>query len=82
MEKHGIATNESYPYTGVDGECKKYTRKRSNVEVTGLRTVQALNETALIDQLNKGPVIASVDAHNSIFIHYHSGILNSRTCKQ
>ena len=78
--KHQIATNESYPYTGVPGNCQRWP-DRSNVEVTGVKYVPHYNESALINQLNKGPVIASVDASQTIFVHYHSGILNSRTCK-
>ena len=63
------------------GECNKWDG-RSNVEVTGIKTIPAFNETALIDELNNGPVIASLDAKSTIFVHYHTGILNSRLCKQ
>ena len=40
-----------------------------------------MNETAIINQLNNGPVIASIDASQSIFINYSTGILNALTCK-
>ena len=40
-----------------------------------------MTESVIIDSLNKGPVIASVDASQAIFINYSGGILNSQACK-
>ena len=42
----------------------------------------ANNETEIITALNNGPVIASVDASQSVFINYSTGILNALTCKK
>ena len=80
VKDHEIALNSSYPYTGSAGSCKK-SAKKSDVKVTAIQTVTAQNETALINQLNIGPVIASVDASQTIFINYSTGIINSLACK-
>ena len=81
IQNHGIATNETYPYTGTPGSCQ--TKKdKTPIEITNILSVPANNETEIITALNNGPVIASVDASQSVFINYSTGILNALTCKK
>lgn len=41
-----------------------------------------MTESVIISHLNNGPVIASVDASQPVFIYYSGGILNSYSCKK
>jgi len=44
----GVATEASYPYTGADGTCKKYTSAFKN---TGFTDVKVNTESAMIAAL-------------------------------
>ena len=72
---------ESYPYTGVVGHCDR-SRTKSEVLVESYSWIKNQTESVIIDNLNKGPVIASIDASQPIFINYSGGILNSYSCKR
>ena len=41
-----------------------------------------MTENVIINNLNKGPVLASLDASSYSFINYSGGILNSLSCKR
>ena len=81
MQKHGISTSQAYPYTGIASTCKKDTPK-SPVEIFNYTYIKNLTESVILDHLNKGPVIASLDASSYSFINYSGGILNSVSCKR
>ena len=48
LQRHRIATNESYPYTGVVGQCNSRAKK-SFVEVTNITTMHSRVEKDLIN---------------------------------
>lgn len=79
IQSNRISTNATYPYTGTAGKCA--SKAKTPVEVTSIQTVAPQNETEIVAHLNDGPLIASIDASQSVFIHYSTGILNALTCK-
>jgi C1A family cysteine protease len=70
----GSQPTSSYPYTARDGQCKA---DKSKVSVTiGSHKELPANEDALGDALQKGPVSVAIEADQSIFQFYKSGILD------
>jgi C1A family cysteine protease len=81
IEKNGLCTEESYPYTsgtGTTGTCKKTCTPA--VTVTGFTDVTKGDEDALADAVGKQPVSIAVDAQGSQWQLYKSGIFNHPTC--
>ncbi len=63
----GIETNETYPYTGVGGNC---TFSASNIAATidSLVNVEPGDETALTEALAQVPVACAVAVTNNFFV--------------
>jgi len=76
----GIDTEESYPYTGEDGECK-YTSANNGGVNTGYIDVELYSEKALEQAVSKvGPVSVAIDASAWSFQYYDSGIYYEPAC--
>jgi KDEL-tailed cysteine endopeptidase len=73
----GIAGESDYPYTARDGSCKK---KSSVSKITGYKDVAASDDSALVAALNLGPVSVAIEADQSCFQFYHSGVLSDPSC--
>jgi C1A family cysteine protease len=70
----GSQPTSSYPYTARDGACKA---DKGKVEVVvASHNELAANENALGDALQKGPVSVAIEADQSIFQFYTSGVLD------
>lgn len=77
----GIDTEESYPYTAVDGDSCLYKAANNAGVNTGYKDVQAKSESALRDAVEKvGPVSVAIDASNWSFQMYTSGIYYEPAC--
>lgn len=75
-ENVNIATEASYPYKASDGSCKKssFTVAIPQGGVTGFKDIS--NEADLLDAVtNVGPVSVAIEADQSSFQNYHSGVL-------
>jgi len=70
----GSQPQASYAYTGRDGACKAEASKIS-VKIAGHKELAA-NENALGDALAAGPVSVAIEADQSIFQFYRSGVLD------
>merc|ERR1719220_744594 len=71
-----IASESSYPYTARDGSCKSsYTTAIPSGGVTGYK--DASGASALQSALQTGPVSVAVEADQSSFQRYSSGVLSS-----
>jgi cathepsin L len=73
---HGICSEASYPYKGVDGKCQKCT------PVTHLKSYTdnpAGNEGNLSNLIQNGPVSIAIEADQSGFQFYSGGVF-SGTC--
>ena len=77
---HGIDTEESYPYKGVDDKC---SFNKSHVGAT-VKGVMNITEGSVSDLLHAvatvGPISVAVDASSSDFQFYSSGIYTSKSC--
>jgi len=79
VEKNGICTEKSYPYTaggGQAGKCKASTCTKALQPgaVTGFHDV-AHSEKDLMSALTIGPVSIAVEADKSVFQSYKSGVM-------
>merc|ERR1712048_822089 len=71
-----IASEESYPYTARDGTCKSsFTTAIPEGGVTGYKDCSGAS--ALQSALQTGPVSVAVEADQSAFQRYSSGIVSS-----
>merc|ERR1711939_883680 len=75
-ESTSIASESSYPYTARDGTCKSsYTTAIPSGGVTGYKDCSGAS--SLQSALQTGPVSVAVEADQSSFQRYSSGILSS-----
>merc|ERR1711982_200483 len=75
-ESTSVASETSYPYTARDGSCKSsYTTAIPSGGVTGYK--DASGASALQSALQTGPVSVAVEADQSSFQRYSSGVLSS-----
>merc|ERR1712110_648391 len=74
-ESTSVATESSYAYTGRDGTCKSsYTTAIPSGGVTGYKDISS--EADLLDAVaNTGPVSVAIEADQSSFQYYSSGVL-------
>jgi len=72
----GINTETNYAYTASDSYCN--TRKMGyKVSVTHSHVnVRSQSDSQLVSALNRGPVSVLIDASDSTFQHYRSGVFN------
>jgi C1A family cysteine protease len=74
----GLCTESSYPYTARDGSCQ--TSCTSAVKIGGYKDVEPDNESQLAAAVNLGPVSVAIEADQSVFQFYKSGIMSSAAC--
>ena len=77
IKENGICSESSYPYTGVDGTCKKctpITKIDSYVDVT------PNSELALQQAVALQPVSVAIEADTMVFQFYSTGVMNSVSC--
>ena len=77
VEKNGLCSEESYPYTAEDGTCKTDCKKVVQPgEVTGFKDVDHTEE-ALMSAVAGAPVAIAIEADEQAFQHYQSGVLTA-----
>lgn len=79
--KNGIATSDTYPYTGgelgAQNQCNKLS---SNVKINSFQPIDQ-TEAAVKDAVCRfGPVACVIDAASLKFRHYHGGIYRNPGC--
>merc|ERR1712176_1688664 len=74
-ENVNIASESSYPYTARDGTCKtSFTTAIPSGGVTGYKDIS--NEAGLLNAVtNVGPISVAIEADQSSFQYYSSGVL-------
>jgi len=77
----GIDTEDSYPYEGVDGQCR-YKPTAVGATCTGSIDVSPVgDESALMSAVaNVGPISVAIDAGHSSFQSYTSGVYDEPAC--
>ena len=73
VSHRGIGSEASYPYTARDGQCKNVP---SVSTIAGYKDVQQGSEDALMNALNQQPVSIAIEADQSSFQFYKSGVFN------
>lgn len=73
----GICTEKSYEYKAVAGSCKKCT---SVFKIKSFIDITPNNESALAQAVYKQPVSIAIEADQSVFQFYSSGVLTSSEC--
>lgn len=74
IKDNGICLESAYPYKGVAGKCQKCT---SVTKITSYVDVTPNSESALQQALQFGPVSVAIEADQSSFQFYSSGVLTS-----
>jgi len=83
IEAHGIDAYSNYTYTsgtGITGSCKNNLIKEHVASIGGFKDVPANNPHEMKMAVSKQPVSIAIDAANSDFMMYTSGVLTSETC--
>jgi len=71
---HGICSEASYPYKGVEGTCKSCT---SVAKISSYTNDPAGNEANLSNMIQAGPVSIAIEADQSAFQFYSSGVFSA-----
>jgi len=85
VASHGIASLADYPYSsstssGTTGTCDTTKENNPAVYVSGHTDVSAGDETALMSAVTSTPVSVAIEADQSVFQLYSSGVLDSSSC--
>jgi len=72
----GLCTESAYPYTGKKGTCKTSCGTKYAAP-TGYVDVNKNDANALMSAINKGPVSVAIEADQSTFQLYKSGVLTA-----
>ncbi|KAL3157264.1 hypothetical protein ABBQ38_001497 [Trebouxia sp. C0009 RCD-2024] len=79
LDKGRVASEEGYPYQGVNNFCT--AKGRDHIKFSGDFVTTDGSEYALKEALfTKGPLTVSVDAAPDSFVFYSSGIYNNTAC--
>jgi C1A family cysteine protease len=76
IQNGGLDSEADYPYRAQDGSCQ---RKASVASISGYQDVQSGSESALMDALQSQPISVAIEADQSSFQFYKSGVF-SGTC--
>lgn len=78
----GIDSEESYPYVGTDQQCA-YNTSGVAASCRGYKEIPQGNERALTAAVaNVGPVSVGIDAMQSTFLYYKSGVYYDPNCNK
>ncbi|KAJ6935681.1 ervatamin-B-like [Populus alba x Populus x berolinensis] len=76
IQNGGLASEDNYPYQGVDGTCSSEKAASIAAEITGYEDVPRNNENALQQAVAQQPVSVIVDGAGHDFQFYKSGVFN------
>jgi cathepsin L len=76
----GIDTEDSYPYEGVDGDCR-FKKSTVGATDTGYTDITSGDEDALQQAIaTVGPISVAIDASHESFQSYESGVYDEPDC--
>jgi C1A family cysteine protease len=76
IDNKGITTEAAYPYKAVDGTCVTSSVPAA-AWISGFTDVAAGSETALMTAIVQQPISVAVEADQSSFQSYHSGVMTA-----
>ena len=72
----GLCSEQSYPYTGTDGRCKKTCTPVAHTTVSKFTDVDS-TEKAMLSAVTQQPVSVAIEADQSAFQFYKSGVFTA-----
>jgi len=72
----GLCSESAYPYTAQDGTCKSSTCQKVT-QISGYQDVTTYNDNALATAVAQQPVSIAIEADQSAFQFYSSGVLTA-----
>ncbi len=75
IDNGGICTEDAYPYTAAQGTCQ--TTCQAAATIDGFQDVPANSETALVTAISEQPVSVAIEADQSSFQFYSSGVMTA-----
>lgn len=76
IKNGGITSEASYKYTARDGKCATAKAKSPVAHITGFKDVPKNNDAQLAAAVAKGPVSVAIEADQTSFQSYTSGIFS------
>jgi len=76
----GLVSEKSYPYTATGPNTCQASGKPKVSSITGYCDVQVNSDQALEAAITKGPVSVAIEADQSCFQFYSSGVMDSPSC--
>ncbi|KAJ8753474.1 hypothetical protein K2173_019873 [Erythroxylum novogranatense] len=76
IQHKGLTTETNYPYTAVQGTCNTSAEAIPAANISGYEDVPANDEAALMKAVANQPVSVAIDAGDSSFQFYSSGIFS------
>jgi len=83
IETGGINSETAYPYVSAEGKkegCKRDLEQVKVASIVGFTDVPKANEEELMLAVSKHPVSVAIEADQTVFQSYKSGVLNSTAC--
>ena len=77
VANHGLDSEKDYDYKGMNGNCSSDRASRVVATIASFADVPASNEAQLAAAVNKGPVSVAIEADQSGFQSYKSGVFDS-----
>ena len=74
QQNKGLTTETNYPYDGTDGTCNKNKTANHAAKIVGYEDVPANSESALLKAVANQPISVAIDAGDSDFQFYSSGV--------
>jgi hypothetical protein len=76
QQNGGLCSEQEYPYTAKNGQCQQSSCGQKYDALTGLHDVSRDSEQAMMAAVAKGPVSLTIEADQSAFQFYRSGIMS------
>ena len=79
LNNSGLDSEKDYPYVGYDEACWTNASKRVVASISNYSAVPQQNDAQLEAFVSKGPVAVAIEADQSIFQSYKSGVITNAT---
>ena len=80
--RNGIPLEKNYPYTGVEGECRKDIPEFKDLNLLGYQFVLSHSSSALQSALQHNPVCIALAGDPMKFLFYGEGIFDCEDCSK
>lgn len=78
IQQNGICSESNYSYSGKEGKCNK--RCKTITKIDSYVNIESKNEDALLQSVLQQPISVAIEADQSVFQFYSSGVMDSISC--